>query len=139
MQKWATFFATVLVALGVVAAANAATSESLNTGGLHLSPSQSAINKTTCRFVNPEVDYPLGRNWLAGRVYVAAEDIRHDVLMSCLRNRQDRIAKCLHKPVPSVVGKFDHGAGNPGDWKGVDALQAYLAAQSACVGAATGV
>lgn len=52
----------------------------------------------------------------------------------CLVRRPDPFARCVKKlgPVPPVVGKFDHGAGKPGDWSGVDDLAAYLSAVQAC-------
>jgi hypothetical protein len=52
----------------------------------------------------------------------------------CLVRRPDPFARCVHHlgAAPSVVGKFDHGDGKPGDWSGVDKLQAYVAAVTAC-------
>jgi len=52
----------------------------------------------------------------------------------CLVRRPDPFARCVRKlgPAPTVVGKFDHGDGKPGDWSGVDKLQAYVAAVAAC-------
>lgn len=94
-----------------------------------------AIDRTTCRFAQREVDPALGRGWVQGRVYVAYEDRRHDALDSCLRARQNRIAGCLAH-IPPVVEKADHGVGNPGDEKGAAAAISGL---SACVSAATGV
>ena len=52
----------------------------------------------------------------------------------CLVRRPDPFARCVRKlgPAPTVEGKFDHGPGKPGDWSGVDDLQAYVAAVAAC-------
>ena len=39
----------------------------------------------------------------------------------CLIRRPDAFARCVrHLPIPPIpVGKFDHGAGKPGDWTGI--------------------
>jgi len=52
----------------------------------------------------------------------------------CLVRRPDPFARCVKKlgAAPTVEGKFDHGDGKPGDWSGVDKLQAYVAAVAAC-------
>lgn len=52
----------------------------------------------------------------------------------CLIRRPDPFARCVRKlgPAPTVVGKFDHGDGKPGDWSGVDKLAAYVAAVGNC-------
>jgi hypothetical protein len=53
----------------------------------------------------------------------------------CLIRRKAKSDACIKQlgPVPAVVGKFDHGAGKPGDWSGVDALRDYVANLQACV------
>jgi hypothetical protein len=55
----------------------------------------------------------------------------------CLIRRPDPFAQCVRKlgPAPEVVGKFDHGPGKPGDWLGVDDLQAYVASVGDCANA----
>jgi hypothetical protein len=53
----------------------------------------------------------------------------------CLIRRKAKSDLCIKQlgPVPTVVGRFDHGAGKPGDWSGVDDLRDYVAAFQACV------
>lgn len=87
------------------------------------------INKQTCRFLNREVDLPLGKSWAVGKLAFAYEDERHDTLMSCTRARQDRIVACI-EAAPPIIEKADHGAGKPGDEKGA---AASLAALQACI------
>lgn len=52
----------------------------------------------------------------------------------CLIRRPDPFARCVrHLPVPPMpVGKFDHGAGKPGDWTNVDRLYRYMMSVSGC-------
>lgn len=120
----------IIVALVVAAlAAGAGVARGAETSSIHFQLGAFSIDKTTCRFAYAEQDWPLGRDWMQGRMYVAYEDRRHDVLMNCLRARQDRIVACL-TTLPPVTEKSDHGAGNPGDEKGAKAALDYL---KACV------
>lgn len=54
--------------------------------------------------------------------------------VKCLVRRRTKMAECVAAlgDVPAVVGKFDHGEGKPGDWSGVDDLQAYLVGLRGC-------
>ena len=44
--------------------------------------------------------------------------------VKCVVRRRDPMAVCIRHlgPPPTPVARFDHGVGNPGDWKGVDAM-----------------
>lgn len=87
------------------------------------------INQQTCRFLRHEVDLPLGKSWLMGRVEFAYEDQRHDVLMGCNRARTDRIVACI-LAVPPITEHVDHPSTGMADEKGA---AASLAALKACI------
>jgi hypothetical protein len=52
----------------------------------------------------------------------------------CLIRRPDAFARCVrHLPSPLLpVGKFDHGAGKPGDWTNVDSLYRAIVGVEGC-------
>lgn len=54
--------------------------------------------------------------------------------IKCLVRRPDFFRLCVRRlgPPPVPVARFDHGAGNPGDWKGVDKMAAWQAGVYHC-------
>jgi hypothetical protein len=57
-----------------------------------------AINKTTCKFIHPEIDvHPT-----AHERYARAEDSRDDVKLNCLTNRKQPRARLLYTRVLAV-------------------------------------
>lgn len=83
-SKKLTAAAVAILALLVPAVA-AATSEHANVNGFP--EGYLAINPTTCKFLHPEIDQPLGPTWKNLRTAFIWEDARHDKKMSCLTNR----------------------------------------------------
>jgi len=117
-RKRAALIGAVCALAGSAATAGAQTTDILGHGGV------TYVFDAQCHrvtFVPPGISTKEGLNVTAQQV-------------TCLVRRPDPFARCVKRlgAAPSVVGRFDHGPGKPGDWTNVDQLQAYVSAVAAC-------
>jgi hypothetical protein len=94
---------TAIIA-GVVALAAPTLAQASDQSAVHFQTGAFTIDQTTCKFLHREVDQPLGRTWLQGRIAFAYEDGRHDALDSCLRRNLNKLQNQTPPtaPPPSV-------------------------------------
>lgn len=113
---------TVLLCVTCALAASATTAVA-DVAHIVGSPGQQIVLTPTCR--RAVVLHPVS---VHDRINIVAEQVH------CLIRRPDLFRRCVRRlgPAPTVTAKFDHGPGKPGDWLGVDHLQAYVAAIHSC-------
>lgn len=136
--------AAICAALVLVIAASAAYASSSSSGQTPFTfgrPGDPPAFSASCRRL-PMYLTPAGTTWDGrapnGKEFTSAGFSVLQAAIKCDNRRINRVIHCWHQPVPPVVGRFDHGAGRPGDWSGVDQLDSYIAAVRACTLAVTG-
>lgn len=129
---------TALVVAALAMTVGAGVARAGETSQIRFAAGTFSIDPQTCRFVHSEADPAMGTSWIAGRVWAAYEDGRHDAKAACNTNRQTRVIDCFTTPIPPVDERVDHQAGWA-DTRGVKSAVDAVREIQACVLAAGGV